>query len=140
MADTSIIDSLLTVMRDMRRHFDEAARGMGLTMSRAKIITTLHREQGMTQTALAAQLGIETPTLKRQLDALAADGFIERRPIEGDARKNAVFLTDKGQRSSIVAFSLALREDVVAGIPEGDLDTARQVLDAIAANIARRSS
>lgn len=68
MTDTSIIDSLLAVMRDLRRHFDEAARDMGLTMARAKIITTLHREQGMTQTALAAQLGIETPTLKRQLD------------------------------------------------------------------------
>ncbi|WP_282602115.1 MarR family transcriptional regulator [Paracoccus sp. PARArs4] len=140
MTDTSIIDSLLAVMRDLRRHFDEAARDMGLTMARAKIITTLHREQGMTQTALAAQLGIETPTLKRQLDGLAADGFIERRPIEGDARKNAVFLTDKGQGSQIVAFSTAMRQDVIADIPEDDLTTARHVLDAIAANIARRSS
>ena len=138
--DTAIIDSLLTVMRDLRREYDQAAQDIGLTMARARIIVTLNREQGMTQAALAARLGIEAPTLKRQLDALAADGFVERRPIHGDARKNAVFLTERGRDSQIVAFSRAFRHQVVAGIDPADLATARRVLDAMAANIGGRRS
>ncbi len=137
MPDTVIIDSLLHVMRTLRRHYDDCARGMGLTMSRARVITTLGRQEGLSQRELAAILEIEAPTLKRQLDGLEADGFIERRPIAGDARKNAVFLTPKGRDSEINAFSRKLRSDVVEGICVDDLRCAHDVLEQIAANITR---
>ncbi|WP_410216898.1 MarR family winged helix-turn-helix transcriptional regulator [Paracoccus sp. (in: a-proteobacteria)] len=137
MPDTAIIDSLLQVMRTLRRHYDDCARDMGLTMARAQVITTLSREEGLTQTELAARLGIETPTLKRQLDGLEADGFLERRSIPGDARKNALFLTERGRDSQITRFSRKLRSDVLEGIDPEALSQARRVLDQIAANIAR---
>lgn len=44
-------------------------------MSRA----TLARHDRITQTHLAALLAIEPPTPKRQVDALVAGGFLERR-------------------------------------------------------------
>lgn len=135
MPDTAIINSLLHVMRTLRRHYDDCARDMGLTMSRARVITTLSRQDGISQSELAALLEIEAPTLKRQIDGLEADGFVSRRPIEGDARKNAVFLTDRGRDSQINAFSRKLRTDVLDGIPAKDLQDARRVLDRIAANI-----
>ncbi|TJZ84336.1 MarR family transcriptional regulator [Paracoccus hibiscisoli] len=52
------------------------ARARGLAdMSRA----TLARHGRITQTQLAALLAIEPPTPKRQVDALVAGGFLERR-------------------------------------------------------------
>ncbi|MDN5568675.1 MAG: MarR family transcriptional regulator, partial [Paracoccus sp. (in: a-proteobacteria)] len=85
-----ILDVILHLMRDLRRSYDRRAQNMGLTLSRAKALTTLARNEGITQTELAADLAIEAPTLKRQIDALVADGFIQRRPLKSDARKNAL--------------------------------------------------
>ncbi len=138
MPDTSpILDTLLHLMRDLRRNYDARADALGMTMSRARALTTLSRNEGITQTELAAELGIEGPTLKRQIDALENAGFVTRRPLDGDARKNALFLTDKGRGSGIVDFTRRLRADLVDGISDDDLTRAQAVLDRIAANVER---
>jgi len=130
-----ILEVILRLMRDLRRCYDRRAQAMGLTLSRARALTSLARNEGITQTELAADLAIEAPTLKRQIDALVADGFIERRPLEGDARKNALFLTDRGRDAAIVDFTHRLRRDMLDGIPPEDLDQATRVLNRIITNI-----
>lgn len=130
-----ILDVILHLMRDLRRSYDRRAQNMGLTLSRARALTTLARKEGITQTELAAELAIEAPTLKRQIDALVADGFIQRQPLEGDARKNALFLTERGRDAAIVDFTHRLRRDLLDGIPAEDLDQATRVLDRITRNI-----
>lgn len=130
-------DTLLQLMRLLRRSYDARAEAMGLTLSRARALTTLSRMDGATQAELAAALDIEAPTLKRQIDALERAGFVDRRPAQGDGRKNALFLTPRGQDSGIVDFTRRMRADLVAGIPAEDLAVAQSVLDRIAANIAR---
>ena len=70
--ESPILDTLLRVMRTLRRSYDRRARDVGLTLSRARALTTLAHHDGITQTELAAELAIEAPTLKRQIDALAA--------------------------------------------------------------------
>lgn len=133
----NVLDTLLHLMRDLRRNYDTRAEAVGMTMSRARALTTLSRMEGITQTTLAAELGIEAPTLKRQIDALESAGFVARRPLEGDARKNALFLTDKGRNSGIVDFTRRLRADLVSGISEDDLARTKAVLDRIAENVDR---
>lgn len=133
----TVLDTLLHLMRDLRRNYDAKAQSVGMTMSRARALTTLSRCEGATQTELAAELAIEAPTLKRQIDALEQAGFVERRPLDGDARKNALFLTDKGRDSGIVDFTRRLRADLVRGISEDDLARTQAVLDRIAANVER---
>lgn len=130
-----ILDVILYLMRDLRRCYDHRAQAMGLTLSRARALTTLARNEGITQTELAAELAIEAPTLKRQIDALVADGFIARRPLEGDARKNALFLTNRGRDAAIVEFTHRLRRDLLEGIAPDDLDQATLILNKITANI-----
>lgn len=39
--DKGTIDALLDMVRILRRHYDDCARGMGLTMSRARVISIL---------------------------------------------------------------------------------------------------
>ena len=66
--------------RAWRYRLDQRLKPLGL--SQAKWITLLKlagAEDGMTQKELAERLGIESPTLARLLDRMAADGWIERR-------------------------------------------------------------
>ena len=135
--ESPILDTLLRVMRTLRRSYDRRARDVGLTLSRARALTTLAHHDGITQTELAAELAIEAPTLKRQIDALVAGGFVERRPLNGDGRKNGLVVTERGRDSAIVEFTHRLRGEVLEGIDPQDLDRAAQVLDRIARNIER---
>lgn len=135
-ASSTFLDTLLHLMRDLRRSYDAQAGAVGLTLSRARVLTTLSRMDGAAQAELAAALDIEAPTLKRQLDALERAGFVERRPARGDGRKNALFLTERGRDSAVVDFTRRMRAELVAGIPPEDLAVAQSVLDRMAANIA----
>lgn len=136
-SDTALVDVLLQVMRNLRKHYDAKAKVMGLTMARARVITVLGRNEGISQAELAGLLEIEAPTLKRQLDGLEADGFLERRDADGDARKKIVFLTHKGRESEINAFSRKLRSDVLDGIPPEDRERATAVLQQMCENLTR---
>ncbi|MGZ3217223.1 MarR family winged helix-turn-helix transcriptional regulator [Paracoccus sp. T5] len=137
MRDAPFIDILLQVIRTLRRTYDRRARDHGLTLSRARTLTALARHDGVTQTELAAELAIEAPTLKRQIDALVADGFVAREPLDGDGRKNALVLTARGRDSAIVEFTGRLRREVLAGIPPEDLAKAAEVLTRITQNLKR---
>ena len=130
------LDTLLHLMRDLRRSYDGRAQAVGLTLSRARALTVLARNEGATQSELAHLLDIEPPTLKRQIDALVAGGFVERRPLEGDGRKTALYLTPHGHDSAVVEFTLRLRRELLEGIPPEDLRTAHRVLHALARNVA----
>lgn len=134
-----LIDGFLQLMRQLRRHYDGQAQAVGLTMSRARALTALSRSEGATQSELAAMLDIEAPTLKRQIDALEQAGFVTRQPTQGDARKNALFLTDRGRHSDIVDFTRRLRADLTADISPQDLALARDVLARMGQNLTRMS-
>lgn len=136
-SSSHFLDTLLQLMRLLRRSYDARAEAVGLTLSRARALTTLSRMDGATQSELAAALDIEAPTLKRQIDALERAGFVERRPAPDDGRKNTLFLTARGHDSGVVDFTRRMRAELVAGIPAEDLAVAQSVLDRIAANIAR---
>ncbi|WP_126976091.1 MarR family winged helix-turn-helix transcriptional regulator [Frigidibacter oleivorans] len=137
MTESPLLDALLQVLRELRRQYDTTAAEMGLTMSRARVLTTLARMEGATQAELAQELGIEAPTLKRQIDALDQDGFIERRGLDGDARKRALFLTDRGRSAEVTRFVERIRAEVLADISDEDQERTRQVLERIARNAAR---
>ncbi|MBE9635876.1 MarR family winged helix-turn-helix transcriptional regulator [Salipiger mangrovisoli] len=131
---TRLLEALLEAMREIRTHYDTSAQEVGLTFSRARVVSELARREGATQAELACALGIEAPALKRQLDALEASGFIERRALDGDARKRALHLTQRARSSKITGFLERVRADLLADIPAGDQDVAQRTLERIAQN------
>lgn len=131
------LDLLLRVIRELRRHYDARASELGLTMSRARVLTTLATMQGSTQAQLAQALEIEPPTLKRQIDGLEKQGFVERRGMDGDARKRALFLTDKARSSGIARFVLTARAELLDGITDEERVVLDRALTRIAENAAR---
>lgn len=136
--DHPLLDALLRVMRALRGQYDAAAGEVGLTFSRARVISALARAEGVTQAELAETLGIEPPTLKRQIDALERDGFLLRQGLAGDGRKRALVLTDKARAAKVARFMARVRDDLLAGVSEADQQQLQVVLERIAANAETR--
>lgn len=137
---TRLLEALLAATREIRTHYDASAQDLGLTFSRARVVSELARHEGATQAELACVLRIEAPALKRQIDALEAQGFIERRALDGDARKRALHLTDKARSSRITCFLGRVRADLLDGISPEDQDLACEVLERIALNATKLTS
>lgn len=129
---------LAAVNRKLRALVDDRARDMGLTLSRARLLMELAREDGPIQSDLAGLLDIEQPTLVRLLDGLERNGMIERRAVEGDRRARRVFLTEtaRAQAQDILDFLAALRAGILQGIAPEELEAALDVLRRTSRNIA----
>ncbi len=134
--DTLLIEALFRVMKELRRDYDARVREMGLTFSRARVLSALARNEGVTQADLAAAIGIEAPSLKRHLDALERDGLVERRGLDGDARKRALFLTARARSGPIPGYVNRLRARLLEGIDPEDQARIRAALERIADNAA----
>lgn len=130
MADrpATLLDELLTLTRTIRSGFDGRVKRLGLTFARARLLTTIDRNPGASQSELAAALEIEAPTLKRLLDALETQGLAERQPLKGDARKHAIFLTDTARIEPLLRFRGEIEAALVKDITPEDLAATRRTL------------
>jgi len=132
--------------RAWRQKLDERLRPMGL--SQAKWRTLLHLSlapDALTQAEIAARLGIEEPTAVSLLRRLEKEGWITRTNSTYDRRCKMVLLGRRAQRviAQINATAEKLRHELLAGIPESDLQTSMRVLARIrerAENSGRRQS
>lgn len=131
-----MLDTLLRVMRDFRVHYDAHARQIGLTMSRARALSILARMEGATQSELAEEIGIEAPTLKRQIDALEEAGYIERRPHPGDVRKKALHLTDRARAVPTTRYVDRVRAELLQGISPEEQALVCDVLARLTRNLS----
>jgi MarR family transcriptional regulator for hemolysin len=134
-------DALTHANRRLRALFDARAKGLGLTLSRARALMRLAERDGVSQSALAETLGIEQPSLVGLIDGLEKKGFVERRVDPDDRRSRRVYLTPAGQKSAaeIVDFTMRLRAQVLKGVDPDDLAAAIRVLTRANANIERES-
>ena len=120
--------------RVWRTKLDQRLRPLGL--SQGKWTTLVHLARGadkLTQKEIAARIGIEEPTLAGILDRLQHDGWIKRKSAAHDRRCKTVHLQ---RRTSVVIdqiFGTAkeLRHELLAGIPQRELETCVRVLSQI---------
>jgi MarR family transcriptional regulator for hemolysin len=134
-------DALTRANRRLRALFDARAKGLGLTLSRARALMRLAENDGITQSRLAELLEIEQPSLVGLVDGLEKTGFVERRVDPDDRRSRRVYLTPAAQESAaeIRAFTERLRAQVLDGVDPDDLAVAVRVLARANANIERAS-
>jgi MarR family transcriptional regulator, organic hydroperoxide resistance regulator len=69
---------------------------LGLYQGQPPVLFELWKQQGLTQTELAARLKITPATITRMLQRMERSGFIRREPDPLDQRVSRVFLTDAG--------------------------------------------
>jgi MarR family transcriptional regulator, transcriptional regulator for hemolysin len=117
--------------RTWRQKLDERLKPMGL--SQAKWRTLMHlslSEDALTQAEIAARLGVEEPTVVSLLHRLEKEGWITRNSSPYDRRCNMVLLGRRAQGviAQINATADKLRHELLAGIPQPDLQTCMKVL------------
>jgi MarR family transcriptional regulator, transcriptional regulator for hemolysin len=114
-----------------RAKLDGRLRPLGL--SQGKWRTLVHLSKGgdqLSQSELAARMGIEEPTLVGLLRRLETDGWIKRRDASHDRRCKNVRLARKSSPVLHQIFDTArqLRHELIATVPERDLQTCMRVL------------
>ncbi len=86
------------VSRLRRVVVDRALKPLGITRSQWWVLAFLSRRDGMTQTALAADLDLTKVAIGGLLDRMETAGFVERRADANDGRARRVYLTRAGSR------------------------------------------
>lgn len=78
-----------------RKYFNRMLRDTGLTATQVRLLISLYRQEGLTQTQLADLLDMGKSPVGKKIDALEVSGWIIRRPDRADRRVKRVYLTDK---------------------------------------------
>lgn len=78
----------------LSRDLEREAQRIGLSKAKWRALAHLSRVDAISQTALAANMGVEKAPLGRILDKLEEDGLIERRADPNDRRARLVYATD----------------------------------------------
>lgn len=127
------------VSRRWRTRLDERLKHMDLTQARWMVLRHLAETGPISQRELADRIGVEGPTLVRGLDRLEELELVARRACGDDRRVKHVHLTEAAGPvlDEINRISIELREELLAGIPPRDIDTAWRVLKAIGDQLER---
>ena len=119
--------------RHWRRAIDEQLRPFGLTEATWLPLLHLSRSKApLRQKDLAAEIGIESSTLVRLIDALDHAGLIQRK-TDDDRRANILCLTQRGRAVAkrVEAASSKIRRRILAGITDEELEMALNVIERV---------
>ncbi len=117
--------------RAWRQKLDQRLKPMGL--SQAKWRTLMHlalARDALTQTEIAARLGVEEPTVVALLHRLEREDWITRSSSPRDRRCKMVLLGRRAERviTQINLRAETLRDELLAGISTSHLQTCMNVL------------
>ena len=91
------------------------------------------------QRSLATRLGIETPTLVHIVDRMEKLGLLQREPDDRDRRQKYIAITSAGMAlaAEIESEVIGMREEMLTGIDEADLQVGIKLFEHILANSER---
>ncbi|MGQ7819207.1 MarR family winged helix-turn-helix transcriptional regulator [Metapseudomonas furukawaii] len=129
---------LADVSRLMRRSFEQKITGSDLTLSQARALARVARQEGCRQVELAEQLEIKPITLARLLDQLERSELVERRPDPEDRRAHRVYLRDDAERAlgDIRAADARLHAEALQGLDQDEVDALASALRKLRANLS----
>ena len=102
----------------------------------------LWEQEGLTQRQLSEQAGVMEPTTFSALKTMERLGYVVRRRVGGNRKKVHVFLTPKGRllKTKLVPLAESVNEIATRGILPRQINTTRDVLLTIIANLAHDES
>jgi DNA-binding MarR family transcriptional regulator len=130
---------LADVTRLLRQSFQNNLSGdFSLSLSQARALTYLSRQQGIRQVELAGLLEIQPMTLARLIDQLVDYKLVERRADPLDRRAYCLYLTPEA-KPHIAAFKRIAKEKyrvALNGIDKEQVDTLLSVLAKMRDNLS----
>jgi len=118
------------VSRLRRVVVDRSLKPLGITRSQWWVLAFLSRRDGMTQTALAADLDLTKVAIGGLLDRMETAGFVERRADQSDGRARRVYLTQAGAKTvrAIRESVETIELEILSRISEDALNQAAETL------------
>ena len=130
---------LVGTARRWRHALDTRLAAAGLSDAAWSPLIHLHRlGDGISQSELAAAVGIDGSSLVRLLDMLVSQDLVERRPHPTDRRIKLLNLTPVG-RTKVQAIRkrlVALEDELLVGLDEETIELMVKALDVIDQRIA----
>lgn len=83
--------------RRISAEVDRRMREHGLTFAQAAVMSRLWRQDGLTQSQLQEQVGVDASTLTGLLQRMTGQGLVRRRRDHADGRVVQVYLTPRGR-------------------------------------------
>jgi MarR family transcriptional regulator, organic hydroperoxide resistance regulator len=114
----------------------------GLFPGQDQVLQSLDRQDGMTMGEIADQLSIRPPTASKMIARMTAQGLLERRGKEDDARLVAVFITDAGKAliEKLAKIAKKVEKDSLVGLDDKDIRRLRRSLKRVAKNLGGQLS
>ena len=129
--EQDLIMLINSVSRGYRKVVNRVLATHGLSDSQALPILFLSRlGDGMRMGVLADLVGVEVPSLVRQIDQLCAAGLVERRDDPTDRRAKALHLTDAGRTQAALIETLFkdVRSRMLSHVSDDDLSIVLKAL------------
>ncbi len=124
----------------LKKHLAEVFKknGVNLTGEQYLVMDTLWNEGTLTQQAIAFILQKDKNSVTQFIDNLEKKGLVTRSVAKQDRRVNNIMLTSEGMalKDSTKQLAINTMNELVAGIPEQDLNTFVSVLKQICDNIS----
>lgn len=125
------------VSRLLKRRFEDEAKSFGVTMPQWRTLVEIHRQDGVSQVALAAFIDSDPMTMSGILDRLEKRGLIERFTDPNDSRAKLARLTREGV--ALVArarrVGIAMQEIALSGLSAEEREDLVEKLRHIRANL-----
>lgn len=103
-----------------------------------QLMLALALMDGQTPGQLALEIGVRPPTITKTISRLQAQGFLEKRGSESDARQAHIFLTDAG-REAIVSIEKSIKKTekrALEGLDKKERKTLYKLLKKIEDNLS----
>ena len=136
--EESLNYQLIQLMKEHRQRAEEALSQLGLHVSQELVLFVLWREEGISQSELAARLRVELPTVTKAVHRMERAGLLIRQVDEEDTRVSRVYMTEKGR--ALYAPALNVWQDVEArmlhGMTEIEQAFLRRLLQQMVSNLS----
>jgi len=131
------------VLHDVFRLFQRAwnrrlrESGLGISSAQTRVLASLYREGGITQTELAEETEMEKAPLGRLLDRMEEQGLIERRPDPTDRRVRRVHLSTRVEALEPRMWEPAstMFQTALAGMSAEDVDALMALMSRLKQNL-----
>jgi DNA-binding MarR family transcriptional regulator len=132
---------LVRLSKAFRQQEEIWSQDIGLHTGQGLVIFRLLEEDGLSQSQLAARLGVEIGTVAKTVQRMEKEGLLIRRQDALDARISRVYLTEKGRSLGEPALHIwkDLEACLVQGMSQAEQLLFRRLLVQAATNFSRSS-
>ena len=113
----------------------------GVSFGHWTFLRILWERDGLTQRELSDEAGVMESSTHAAIKAMEEMGYVKRIQLPENRKTVYVHLTPKGRalKTKLEPLAKAVNKDAVQGLAPRDVETAKQVLLAVTANLSRSS-